>query len=94
MKDPRSVSFASFKADLESAATKSEKTVLRTFPDLEGKGLEILSGRYGAYLKWGERNIALSKEDRDNIDSLSAERVNELALNAPEKKRTFRRRKS
>lgn len=94
VKDPRSVSFASFKADLESAATKSEKTVLRTFPDLEGKGLEILSGRYGAYLKWGERNIALSKEDRDNIDSLSAEMVNELALNAPEKKRTFRRRKS
>lgn len=94
MKNPKDVTFESFKDELEKSSMKQEKTVIKTFGELEGKSLEILSGRYGAYLKWGDRNIALSKEDKENPDIMSEERAKELALSAPEKKRSFRRRKS
>lgn len=94
VKNPKDVTFESFKDELEKSSMKQEKTVIKTFGELEGKSLEILSGRYGAYLKWGDRNIALSKEDKENPDIMSEERAKELALSAPEKKRSFRRRKS
>ena len=94
VKNPREITFSSFKNELEKSSVKNEKTVIKTFPALEGKSLEILSGRYGAYLKWGDKNIALAKEEKERADSITEERAKELALSAPEKKRTFRRKKS
>ena len=94
VKNPREITFSSFKDELEKSSVKNEKTVIKTFPALEGKSLEILSGRYGAYLKWGDKNIALAKEEKERADSITEERAKELALSAPEKKRTFRRKKS
>lgn len=94
IKNPREITFESFKADTEKKSETQEKVSVKVFPDLEGKTLEIISGRYGAYLKWGDKNIALSREEKAEPEKVSEERAKELALNAPEKKRTFRRRKS
>ena len=94
IKNPREITFESFKADTEKKSETQEKVSVKVFPDLEGKPLEIISGRYGAYLKWGDKNIALSREEKAEPEKVSEERAKELALNAPEKKRTFRRRKS
>ena len=94
IKNPREITFESFKADTEKKSETQEKISVKVFPDLEGKPLEIISGRYGAYLKWGDKNIALSREEKAEPEKVSEERAKELALNAPEKKRTFRRRKS
>ncbi len=66
---------------------------LKDFGELEGKSLTLLSGRYGAYIKWGDRNCALKGDEKKNPMDISAERAREIALAAPEpQKRSFRRR--
>ena len=93
VKNPKEVTFESFKAESEAGEKKAEKVTIKAFQDLDGKPLEILNGKYGAYIKWGERNIALPKEDKENPERIDEERAKEIALSAPEKKASFRRRK-
>lgn len=69
----------------------AEPKILKEFPPLDDKPLAIIDGRYGAYLKWGERNCPLSKAEKADPQSVSEERAREIALNTPEKK-MYRRR--
>ena len=71
---------------------KEEKKVIADFGEYEGKPLQVLDGRYGAYIKWGDRNCALSGDEKKNPETLNAERAREIASSAPEKKKSVRRR--
>ena len=75
-----------------SEEKKDEKKILRDFGEFEGKVLTIIDGRYGAYLKWGDKNCPLSKEEKADPASVSEEKAREIALSTPEKKRVYRRR--
>ncbi len=87
-----------FHVDVESiirpAEEKEEKKPIKEFAPLDGKPLYIIDGRYGAYLRWGDKNCPLSKEEKADPASVSEERAKEIAISTPEKKRTFRRRTS
>ena len=80
--------------DVTKEEDAPKNKVLKEYPDLEGKKLELLEGRYGAYIKWGDKNCAIPKDEKANPEALGDERVKEIALSAPEKKRTFRRKRS
>ena len=79
--------------DIEALAADKPSGPMRKFADLEGKSLELLSGRYGAYIKWGDRNCALKGDEKKDPMSITEERAREIALSAPEpQKRAYRRR--
>ena len=78
----------------DCAREKEEKKPIKEFAPLDGKPLYIIDGRYGAYLRWGDKNCPLSKEEKADPASVSEERAKEIAISTPEKKRTFRRRTS
>lgn len=82
-----------FNVDLDSILSDkpSEPKPIKEFPDFEGKPLAVIDGRYGAYLKWGDKNCPLSKEEKKDPASLSEERAHEIALTAPERKSPRRR---
>ena len=82
-----------FNVDVGSIISEKpgEVKVIKEFPQLDGKPLSIIDGRYGAYLKWGDKNCPLSKEEKADPASVSEERAREIALNTPEKK-VYRRR--
>ena len=78
---------------IEIASSDSTKlNAIRDFGEFEGKPLMIVDGRYGAYIKWGDRNCPIPKEERDGAGSMSVERARELAAAAPEKKSAPKRR--
>ena len=82
-----------FNVDIGSIMNpKSEEPrILKEFPPFEDKPLVIIDGRYGAYLKWGDKNCPLTKAEKEDPSSVTEERAHELAVNTPEKK-TYRRR--
>ena len=80
-------------AIISSADTeKAEKKPIKEFAPLDDKPLYIIDGRYGAYLRWGDKNCPLSKEEKADPALVTEERAREIAISTPEKKRTFRRR--
>ena len=58
---------------------ESEKSIKG---ELDGSPIELKKGRYGYYVKWGGKNIPLPKEDKDNPESLTLERIIEIAKKA------------
>lgn len=76
------------------AEEKAPNAPVRDFGEYEGKPLQLLSGRYGLYIKWGDRNCAIPRGERENAASMTAERAREIASAAPEKKAAPRRRKA
>ncbi len=78
--------------DIVNEENEPKNKVLRIYPDLDGKSLELIDGRYGAYIKWGDKNCALRKEEKENPMDLSDERVREIALSAPEKAKSGKRK--
>ncbi len=62
------------------------QNVVRDFGPYEDKPLHLLNGKYGMYIKWGERNCPIPKDERESAMEMSAERARELAAAAPEKK--------
>ncbi len=82
-----------FNVDLDSILSDkpSEPKPIKEFSDFEGKPLAVIDGRYGAYLKWGDKNCPLSKEEKKDPSSLSEERAHEIALTASERKSPRRR---
>ena len=89
--DPLSPDIAAIIAD-GSGKGASEKRILRDYGEFEGKSLQLVDGRYGAYLRWGDRNCALSGEEKRNPDAITPERAAEIAAAAPERKTVRRRR--
>ena len=78
---------------IEIASSDSTKlNAIRDFGEFEGKPLMIVDGRYGAYIKWGDRNCPIPKEEREGAGSMSVERARELAAAAPERKSAPKRR--
>lgn len=67
--DPETVSANEILSPLEIEEVKGE---------LNGMPLSLKSGRYGLYIKYGDENIALSKEDKKNPDSLTLPRLKEI----------------
>ena len=70
--------------ELCSAAPSSSEAV-KDFGEYEGKPLHLVNGRYGLYLRWGDRNCPIPKEEREGAAGMSIERARELASAAPEK---------
>lgn len=61
---------------------------LDSFGEYEGSPIEVVSGRYGAYIKWGEKNIALPSQLKRNTSSLTREMTIELIQNHGSKETT------
>ena len=81
--------------DIDAITSEKPAGPMKKFQDLEGKSLELVSGRYGAYIKWGDRNCALKGDDKKDPMAITEERAKEIALAAPEpRKRTVYRKKS
>ena len=71
VKDPLSVKMDDIIAPEEVRSVKGE---------LDGRPISLASGRYGLYIKWGDDNIRIPAEDRKNPESLTLERLKEIAL--------------
>ncbi len=68
---------------IEIARKSSEKAgdsvnAEREFREVDSVIPRLVSGRYGYYIKWGNENVALQKEEREHTDSLTDERVREI----------------
>ena len=69
----------------------SKLNVEKEFGDYEGQALNLVNGRYGFYLKWGEKNCPIPSAERGDAKNMTVERARELASAAPEKKAKPRR---
>lgn len=65
---------------------------VKDFGDYKGRDLLLMNGRYGLYLKWGDKNCAIPKDEREAARDMSVERAREIAEAAPEKKAAGRKR--
>ena len=93
VQDPFTADAAAIIENAEAVANGAPKNLVRKYEDYEGKPLEMLRGRYGAYIKWGDRNCALKGDEKKDPMSITEERAREIALSAPEpQKRAYRRR--
>lgn len=59
-------------------AQEEKSLPLMDFGTFEGKPLRVLNGRFGAYLKWGDVNIALSTKIKNDLASLTEDVAKEL----------------
>ena len=75
-------------------ADSSAGSIIKDFGDYQGMPLHLVNGRYGAYIKWGDRNAAIPKVERARAAEMSVERARELASSAPEKKTRSTKRRS
>ncbi len=94
VQDPFSVDADAIIARAGAIENGAPRNLIRKFSDLDGEPLELLRGRYGAYIKWGSRNCPLPadvKKAPEEIDQVKAE---EIAKAAPEKKTTATRRRT
>ena len=69
-------------------------SVIADFGMLEEKPLQLLSGKYGPYIKWGAKNCSLTADEKKDPSTITPERAREIALSAPDKKKSFRRKRS
>ena len=98
VQDPLSADASKIIENAEAVAGGAPKNLVKKFEDLEGKPLEMLSGRYGAYIKWGDLNCAMTAADRRNaagIDQTRAEEIARAAAAKPpaeKKRRTYRKK--
>ena len=67
------------------SADPSSAGAVKDFGEYEGKPLHLVNGRYGMYLRWGDRNCPIPKEEREGAASMSTERAREIASAAPAK---------
>ena len=49
--------------------------------ELESQPIELKKGRYGSYIKWGEKNIPLPPEYKKDTASLDLDKIMEIAKN-------------
>ena len=80
--------------DIEALAADKPSGPMRKFADFEGKSLELLSGRYGAYIKWGDLNCALSAADKRDLNGVDQARAEEIAKAASEKPPAEKKRRT
>lgn len=66
------------KVDINMVLSASNGGALKSFSQYEGSPVEIVNGKYGPYIKWGDVNVMIPKEDKSNIDALAEKRVHEL----------------
>ena len=64
--------------DMKTILAAAGGSSLKTFEDYEGKSLEILVGKYGPYIKWGEMNVMIPNQEKKNPEAISQERAIEL----------------
>lgn len=63
---------------VSQTAPKSSVTPEREFSEVDGIKPLLVSGRYGYYIKWGDENVAIPKDEKENVSSLTDGRVAEL----------------
>ncbi len=69
----------------EPKVGRGKGTVLKSFgKDKKGVEISIYSGRYGAYIKYGKKNIGLPKEYKENngYESLDMAKIEEIIKNS------------
>ncbi len=54
---------------------KKEKNTLRSFPD---QGIQIMTGRFGPYIKKGRENIKITKDIKDKIETIEIKELEEF----------------
>ncbi|MBQ0070401.1 MAG: hypothetical protein KBS81_00855, partial [Spirochaetales bacterium] len=69
----------------------------KEFQIADGSKCFLVSGKYGAYLKWGSENVALPKDAKENPALLDDAKVNAIVEEYKAKpktttRRTFRRK--
>lgn len=74
----------------EAKGEKKGKDALKDFGEWEGKSLQILSGRYGAYIKWGDKNIAIPKAEQKEAAAMTEERIKEILSSEPDKQKAVK----
>ena len=65
-------------SEMFSKAVKKESAIIVSFPDKDGNKIDIRSGRYGNYIKFGKKNIALPdkyKNDSEACKSITEDQV-------------------
>ena len=77
--------------EILSSEPDKQKAV-KEFGEYQGKALQLFNGKYGYYLKWGDKNCAIPKEERADALSISEERAREIASSSPEKSTKPKRR--
>ncbi len=68
----------------------------KEFREIDGVKPLLINGRYGYYIKWGKENVALAKEEKENVSLLTDQRVAEIIEEYKSKPKTtkkFMRRK-
>ncbi len=76
-----------FNVNVDEIISPKEKVkIIKEFPEFENKSLAIIDGRYGAYLKWGDKNCPLTKDEKKAPELITEERAREIAMVTPEKK--------
>ena len=78
----------------KAVANGAPKNLVRKYEDYEGKPLEMLRGRYGAYIKWGDLNCALSAADKRDLNGVDQARAEEIAKAASEKPPAEKKRRT
>ena len=94
VQDPFTADAAAIIENAEAVANGAPKNLVRKYEDYEGKPLEMLRGRYGAYIKWGDLNCALSAADKRDLNGVDQARAEEIAKAASEKPPAEKKRRT
>ncbi len=86
--DPGSVSLARAIEIMQEKIKEDANRIIKTFP--EDETMQLLNGRYGAYLKIGRKNFKLPKDVEPA--NLSYEECVEISKNQPKPKRKARKK--
>ncbi len=83
----RELATGSVEKEKTDKRTKDLANALKTFP--ENEDVLVLNGKYGAYIKIGDKNVKLPKAEADNLPALTLARCLELGkVEAGEKPKT------
>ncbi len=64
---------------LEDVANERGSGPIKDFGIVDGKKLEVVNGKYGPYIKWGEINAPLSAEDKKAPEKIEMEKAYQIA---------------
>ncbi len=86
--DPYTIEFEKALEIVKEGKEKKAKSIIKVF---EKEDIHILEGRYGPYIKQGKKNYKIPK-DKEALE-LTLEDCKKIIVEAPEKKKFFRKKK-
>lgn len=97
-KNPEELTLDKIKEIVGDYKKRSQSGVEAEKEFLECDGIKplLINGNYGYYIKWGNDNVPLPKEEKENPSSLTDERVKEIIeeyKKQPRKSKSFKKRR-